>query len=145
MWSSGSFKKPTPNSEEAKFSDRLWGRTAGEYLRSIIDLEEPQWDAIIKKADLCARGVYTDSDDESDEDGDYNPDDISATGGRAVIQDHVQVKREAYLRGDKVDADMSMSDGPQVVLCQARPGLKDPARARPRELGLEVCRSRAPV
>ncbi|KAI0348873.1 hypothetical protein OH77DRAFT_1432545 [Trametes cingulata] len=30
MWDGGSFKRPKPRSEEAKFSERLWGKTASE-------------------------------------------------------------------------------------------------------------------
>ena len=57
MWATGSLKRPRGHSEEAKFSDRLWGRTASGYLRSIIDLAEFQWDGILNKADLAAQGL----------------------------------------------------------------------------------------
>ncbi|KAI0823781.1 hypothetical protein BC628DRAFT_1339862 [Trametes gibbosa] len=115
MWSTGSFNKPKMHSEEAKFSDRLWGRTANEYLGSITNLDEEQWDAILDKADRCARGIVVDSEDESDEDsGDYIPNEIPTTGGRATMEDHWQRAREAYLRGTNLDGDVSMDDAPMT-------------------------------
>ena len=57
MWSTGALQRPRGRSEEAKFSERLWGKTANEYMGSIINLTEEQWDKILAKAELCARGL----------------------------------------------------------------------------------------
>lgn len=85
MWTTGSLQRPSGHSEDAKFSERLWGRTANEYLSSIIDLNEEQWEKILAKADLCARGLDEDSDDELDDELEY-PQSLPTTG-RAVLKD----------------------------------------------------------
>lgn len=85
MWKSGSLQRPRGRSEEAKFSDRLWGRTSAEYMVSIIDISDEQWDKILTKAELCARGLDEDSDEDIEEDTGYN--DSSHTSGRAHIED----------------------------------------------------------
>ncbi|KAM5544321.1 hypothetical protein V8D89_001981 [Ganoderma adspersum] len=84
MWSSGSLVRPCGRTEEAKFSERLWGKTANEYLGSIIDLTDEQWDSILAKADLCKRGLHVDSDDELEDE--EHPEDLPTTG-RAVLMD----------------------------------------------------------
>ncbi|KAM5535293.1 hypothetical protein V8D89_010978 [Ganoderma adspersum] len=86
MWSTGALQRPRGCSEEAKFSERLWGRTANEYMGSIINLTEEQWDKILVKAELCARGLDEDSDDDDDDDGFEHSEDLPTTG-RAVLMD----------------------------------------------------------
>ena len=81
MWTTGSLQRPRGRSEDAKFSERLWGRTANEYLSSIINLNEEQWEKILAKADLCAHGLDEDSDDELE-----YPQSLPTTG-RAVLKD----------------------------------------------------------
>ncbi|KAI0360031.1 hypothetical protein OH77DRAFT_1517593 [Trametes cingulata] len=86
MWETGEYRPPKPRSDESKFSDKLWGRTAQEYMGSIINLSDEQWEKILKLAELHLRGLITDSEDEDtsdDEHGDYNPADLPTTGGRA--------------------------------------------------------------
>ncbi|KAI0349154.1 hypothetical protein OH77DRAFT_1432310 [Trametes cingulata] len=98
MWESGSLRHPKPRSEEAKFSERLWGKTANEYLGGMTNLEERQWDSILAKAELCARGLDEDSDDDVEDEVSSNPD-IPMTGGRTTIDDDEQAAHEAAVRG----------------------------------------------
>ena len=85
MWATGSLVRPRGRTEEAKFSERLWGKTANEYLGSIIDLTDEQWDRVLAKADLCARGLDEDSDDELEDEHQRSQD--LPTTGRAVLMD----------------------------------------------------------
>ena len=85
MWATGSLVRPRGRSEEAKFSERLWGKAANEYLGSIIDLTDEQWDRILAKSDLCVRGLDEDSDDEFEHEA-QRPQDLPTTG-RAVLID----------------------------------------------------------
>ena len=59
-------RHPCAYTEEAKFSERLWGKAANDYMRSIIDLSDEQWDKILAKAELCAWGLEEDSNDDVD-------------------------------------------------------------------------------
>ncbi|KAI1782778.1 hypothetical protein LXA43DRAFT_1068291 [Ganoderma leucocontextum] len=97
MWSTGSLQRPRGRSEEAKFSERLWGRIANEYLGGIIDISDEQWDDILAKAELCARGLDEDSDDELDDETE-RPEDLPTTG-RAVLMDAEVENREREGRG----------------------------------------------
>ncbi|KAI0647707.1 hypothetical protein C8Q79DRAFT_1043120 [Trametes meyenii] len=103
MWETGSLKRPKPRSEEAKFSDRLWGSTATEYLAGITDLDEGQWDGILGRAEhYVLSGELSDTsedDDSGDEDDDQDFFDLPMTGGRANIDDDRQTAREAAIRG----------------------------------------------
>ncbi|KAI1790339.1 hypothetical protein LXA43DRAFT_1062147 [Ganoderma leucocontextum] len=85
MWSTGALLRPRGRSEEAKFSERLWGKPANEYMGSIMDLTDEQWDKILAKAELCARGFDEDSDDDFDDESE-RPEDLPTTG-RAVLMD----------------------------------------------------------
>ncbi|KAI0639527.1 hypothetical protein C8Q77DRAFT_71063 [Trametes polyzona] len=88
MWETGHFEPPKPRSEESKFSDRLWGRAAHEYMASIIDLSDEQWDKILALAEQHARGLIPDdTDSEDDETGDYDAGNLPITGGRATLDD----------------------------------------------------------
>ncbi|KAI9069060.1 hypothetical protein FKP32DRAFT_1671709 [Trametes sanguinea] len=84
MWESGEFTPPAPRSEESKFSDKLWGPIAHDYLQSIINLGDTQWEKILQLAELHYRGLINDSDDEESEDdrGDYDPVNTRAASGR---------------------------------------------------------------
>lgn len=96
MWDSGVFKRPSKGrSDEAQFSDRLWGKTANEYISGIVDLEERQWDAILAKAELAMRGLDHDTDDDMDDDDmDEDDSDLPPPGGRAAIDDEDQTQHE---------------------------------------------------
>nr|VWO95425.1 Serine protease sat autotransporter (EC [Cleaved into: Serine protease sat (Secreted autotransporter toxin sat), Serine protease sat translocator] [Ganoderma boninense] len=52
MWATGSLVHARARTEDAKFSERLWGKTANEYLGGIIALTDEQWDNILAEADL---------------------------------------------------------------------------------------------
>ena len=94
MWATGSLVRPRGRSEEAKFSERLWGKTANEYLGSIIDLTDEQWDRILAKSDLCVRGLDEDSDDEF-EDEVQRPQDLPTTGHAVLVDADIEEhKRE---------------------------------------------------
>ncbi|KAI0666051.1 hypothetical protein C8Q78DRAFT_1083304 [Trametes maxima] len=94
MWQTGSFQRPKPRSEEVKFSDRLWGKAANEYLGGIVNLEERQWDAILAFAETCMLTLEEDSSDDDDEnDSDNSAPDLPMNGGRAAIND---AEQEAY-------------------------------------------------
>lgn len=84
MWKTGSLRRPAPRTEAAKFSDRLWGRAASKYLTNIIDLSDVQWDLILKKAEMCARGLDDDSDEECEDD---DAEDVVPATGRAQMMD----------------------------------------------------------
>ncbi|KAI1782866.1 hypothetical protein LXA43DRAFT_1103315 [Ganoderma leucocontextum] len=85
MSSTGALLRPRGRSEEAKFSERLWGKPANEYMGSIMDLTDEQWDKILAKAELCARGFDEDSDNDFDDESE-RPEDLPTTG-RAVLMD----------------------------------------------------------
>ncbi|OSC96936.1 hypothetical protein PYCCODRAFT_1472195 [Trametes coccinea BRFM310] len=84
MWETGEFTPPVPRSEESKFSDKLWGPVASDYLKSIINLSDVQWEKILRLAELHYRGLIEDSDAEDSEDdrGDYDARNATATSGR---------------------------------------------------------------
>ncbi|OJT08204.1 hypothetical protein TRAPUB_900 [Trametes pubescens] len=88
MWDSSLFKHPKGHSDEAQFSDRLWGKTVNEYISGIVDLEERQWDAILAKAELAMRGLDNDLDDDMGaDDMDEDDGDLPPAGGHAAIDD----------------------------------------------------------
>ncbi|KAI0759213.1 hypothetical protein BD413DRAFT_599026 [Trametes elegans] len=89
MWESGEFIPPKLRTEENKFWDRLWGRTANQYMGSIVSLSEEQWEGILQLTEQHARGLVPDCDDDgSDTDtGDYDPSAIPTSGGRATIEE----------------------------------------------------------
>ncbi|KAI0671173.1 hypothetical protein C8Q78DRAFT_843579 [Trametes maxima] len=101
MWETGWLKRPNPRSEEAKFSDRTWGKTASEYLGGITNLTEKQWDGILARAELYTTGRTLDDSDSNSDDSDSNSDpfDLPMAGGRADIDDDRQTAYEAELRG----------------------------------------------
>ncbi|KAI0669673.1 hypothetical protein C8Q78DRAFT_1080367 [Trametes maxima] len=101
MWETGWLKRPNPRSEEAKFSDRSWGKTATEYLGGIINLTEKQWDGILSRAELYITGRSLDDSDSDSDSSDDNSDtfDLPMAGGRADIDDDHQTAYEAELRG----------------------------------------------
>lgn len=84
MWRTGEFVAPPRGTEEAKFSDKMWGRSAQQYLEGITNLGDEKWNKILAKADKALRGHSLDSDDELDEE--YGLEDIPFTG-RAGIDD----------------------------------------------------------
>ncbi|KAI0665623.1 hypothetical protein C8Q78DRAFT_553061 [Trametes maxima] len=99
MWQTGSFQRPKPRSEEVKFSDRLWGKAANEYLGGITNLEERQWDAILALAETCMLALEEDSSDDDTVDSDDGALDLPMTGGRAAINDAEQDAYEFEMRG----------------------------------------------
>ena len=92
MWSTETLQCPRGRSKEAKFSERLWGRTADEYMGSIIDLTEEQCDKILAKANSYVRDVYQDSDDEE-----FKRAELPTTG-RVVLM-HVEVEGIRVMKG----------------------------------------------
>ncbi|KAI0324377.1 hypothetical protein GY45DRAFT_1375605 [Cubamyces sp. BRFM 1775] len=91
MWGTGSLKRPRGHSEEAKFSDRHWGRAAGAYLNSITNLAEAQWNAILDKADLAMQGLDDDSASSSSDGDRDDTDNIATSGARGTIEDYAQM------------------------------------------------------
>ncbi|KAJ8488096.1 hypothetical protein ONZ51_g3766 [Trametes cubensis] len=88
MWESGEYRPPKPRTEEGKFSDKLWGGTAQEYLGHIIILSDEQWDKILQLAEKHLRGLVHDSDDDrlddsDDSEAEYHPSELPTTGARA--------------------------------------------------------------
>ncbi|PIL30263.1 hypothetical protein GSI_07441 [Ganoderma sinense ZZ0214-1] len=88
MWGTGSFVAPPARTEEAKFSDKMWGSSAQQYLEGITNLSEEKWDKILAKADKALRGYSINSDDDSelDDSDERDAEDIPLTG-RAGIDD----------------------------------------------------------
>ena len=85
MWMTGTIWCPCTYTEEAKFRECLWGKAANDYMWSIIDLSNEQWDKILTKAELCTWGLKEDSNDDIDVQLESSKDQLIS--GQAVLMD----------------------------------------------------------
>ncbi|KAI0629757.1 hypothetical protein C8Q77DRAFT_1212139 [Trametes polyzona] len=98
------------------FSERTWRDAAHEYMASIINLTDEEWDKILQLADdyACGRAETDTDDDVGSNDGNFEPRALPSSGGRAMLHDSDAEWDWSDDGGDRFDSELTQEDASEA-------------------------------